>query len=373
MADETTASPRHDGAIAEVFQTVLPDVEFAVAETASDIALTIDRADLERVMAAARENDRLAFDFLRCVSGVDQISALESVYHLYSFKWGHSVAIKVRCTPDDPHIPTVSHIWQAANWLERETAELFGIVYDGHPDPRPLLTEEGLGYYILRKSHPLAPIEEWQEDFLKEIQEAQARMATAAGPAATAPIDERALKIQQAQQKAAIMKKAREEARARGLSGAEEKEAVTAALRAWEEEQAAAATAAPAAAAAPAAPASDTASKIKQAQAKAAVMKKARDEARMQGLSPEEEKAAVRAALDEYAKSQAAPPAAPAPVAAAAPAAAAPMDRAAKIALAQKKAAAIKNAREQARMQGLGPEEERKMVQEALQKVAEEG
>ena len=76
--------------------------------------------------------------------------------------------MKVRCPYEDPHVPTVSHLWHAANWHERETHEMFGIVFDGHPDLRPLLTEEGLGYYVLRKSHPLADIEEWQEDYLDD-------------------------------------------------------------------------------------------------------------------------------------------------------------------------------------------------------------
>ena len=61
-----------------------------------------------------------------------------------------------------------------AEWVteeQREAAELFGFIFDGHPDLRPLLTEEGLGYYILRKTHPLAEIEEWQEDYLKAAEE----------------------------------------------------------------------------------------------------------------------------------------------------------------------------------------------------------
>ena len=81
----------------------------------------------------------------------------------------------------DAHVPTVSHIWQTANWHERETREMYGIVFDGHPDLRPLLTEEGLGYYPLLKSHPLADIEDWQEDYLQAIEEAKTQMAAATG------------------------------------------------------------------------------------------------------------------------------------------------------------------------------------------------
>ncbi|MBI1885579.1 MAG: NADH-quinone oxidoreductase subunit C, partial [Chloroflexi bacterium] len=256
------------GSIADTFREVLPAVEFQAAQTAWDVALTVRREDLHRVMETAKSDERLAFDFLRSVSGVDHMDQMEVVYHLYSFKHGHSVAIKVPCPFDDARVPSVSHLWQTANWHERETAELFGIVFDGHPDPRPLLTEEGLGYYILRKSHPLAEIEEWQEDYLEAIEEARRQMAAAAGQEPV--VDERAAKIALAQAKAEVIKKARAEARAQGLAGEEEKAAVQAALKAFEEEQVA--KAAPPAAA-PAAPVDERAAKIALAQKKAEVIK----------------------------------------------------------------------------------------------------
>ena len=117
---------------------------------------------------------------------------------------------------------------------------MFGIVFDGHPDLRPLLTEEGLGYYILRKSHPLADIEDWQEDSLLAMEQARAQMAAAAAPggaAPAAPLDERAAKIALAQKKAVVIKKAREEARARGMSGEEERRFVAEALKKFSAEQ----------------------------------------------------------------------------------------------------------------------------------------
>jgi hypothetical protein len=111
-------------------------------------------------------------------------------------------------------------------------------------------------------------------------------------------MDERARKIEMAQKKAVVIKKAREDARAKGLSGDEEKAAVQAALKAFEEEMAGAVEAAPAPAAeAPPRPADDRAAKIALAQKKAAVIKKTREEARARGASPEEERLAVAEAL----------------------------------------------------------------------------
>ncbi len=289
------------GSIADLYREILPGVEFRAEQTAIDVALTVRRDDLVRVMQTAKEDPRLALDFLRSLSGVDHITHLEVVYHLYSYKLGHSVAIKVQCPYEDTHVPTLSHLWQTANWHERETHELFGIVFDGHPDLRPLLTEEGLGYYILRKSHPLAEIEDWQEDHLTAIETARTQMAVAPEGAAAPPMDERAAKVALAQKKAAFIKQVREEARAKGLSPEEEKAAVQAGLKRFEAEQA---TAAAPAAPAPAQPVDERAAKIALAQKKAAVIKQTRDDARAKGLSSEDERRAVAEALKALAEGE---------------------------------------------------------------------
>jgi NADH-quinone oxidoreductase subunit C len=291
-APETTVAELPPGTVFDLFQEALPGVQMTAAQTGLDVAVTVRREDLLHVMQTVRDDQRLAFDFLRSLSGVDYLDELEVAYHIYSYRHGHSAAIKSRCPPDDAHMPTVSHLWQTANWHEREAAELFGFVFDGHPDLRPLLTEEGLGYYPLRKTHPLAEIEEWQEDQLKTAEEAVVQAAAEAG----VPMDERARKIEMAQKKAVVIKKARDDARAKGLSGDEEKAAVQAAIKAFEEEMAAPAEAAPAAEAPPK-PADDRAAKIALAQKKAAVIKKTREEARAKGLSPEDERLAVAEAL----------------------------------------------------------------------------
>ncbi len=297
----TAVAAPEPGPIALLFQEALPDVQLEIGQSPIDETFTIRRDDFVRVMEAAKNDGQLAFDYLRCLSGVDYLTELETVYHFYSFKRRHGVAIKVRCPYEDPHVPTVNHLWHTASWHERETHELFGIVFDGHPDLRPLLTEEGLGYFIMRKSHPLAEIEEWQEDYLKTIAEAKTQMAAAAGEAP--PVDERAMKIQLAQKKAAVIKQVREDARSKGLSTEDEKAAVQAALKKFDEEQEAAA-AASAPAAAPAAPVDSRAAKIALAQQKAALITKTREEARAKGLSPEEERQAVAEALKSFAEEQ---------------------------------------------------------------------
>src|SRR3990172_3954090 len=232
-APDSTVAELPPGTVYDLFREALPGVQMTAAQTGLDVAVTVRREDLLRVMEAAKSDERLAFDFLRSLSGVDYLDELEIVYHLYSYRHDHSAAIKSRCPPDDAHMPTVSHIWETTNWHEREAAELFGFVFDGHPDLRPLLTEEGLGYYALRKTHPLAEIEEWQEDYLKAAEEAVVQAAAETG----GPMDERGRKIGMGQKKAGVIKKTREEARARGVSPEEERLAVAEALKALSEEK----------------------------------------------------------------------------------------------------------------------------------------
>jgi len=79
----------------------------------------------------------------------------ELVYILVSIRHRLRLRMKVRLHADDAHVETVTGIWPAANWLEREVWDLFGIAFDGHPDPRRLLMPEDWEGYPLRKDYPV--------------------------------------------------------------------------------------------------------------------------------------------------------------------------------------------------------------------------
>ena len=176
------------------------------------------------------------------------------------------------------------------------------------------------------------------------------------------------MKIQMAQQKGAVMKKARDKARAKGLSPEDEKAAVQAAIKKFEEEFMAAAGAAPAAA--PAKPVDDRAAKMQTGAGEGGVITKARAEARAKGVSPRKSGRSSRRRSRSSPSSRRHAAAAPRPrPRRAAPA---PMDRAAKVQLAQAKAAVITKAREEARAKGMSPRTSRKLVAEALKKFSEE-
>lgn len=101
-----------------------------------------------------RDDDRLAFDVLMCLSGIDYTGGkLGVVYHLYSMKWNHKIALKVEVPTDHPHVPSVEAIWKTANWHEREAYDMFGIVFDGHPDLRRILMPYDWEGHPLRKDY----------------------------------------------------------------------------------------------------------------------------------------------------------------------------------------------------------------------------
>ena len=163
---EAPVVPPPPGSVADLFAGVLPDVKFQATQGTLDVILTVDRGDVAPVLQAARDDPRLDFKYLRCLSGVDHMEGgLEVVYHLYSYTHKHNVTIKTRLPQDDPRVPSVTSIWKGADWHEREAAEMFGIFFEGHPNLVPLLLPEDItDHHPLRKDSPLAEIEEWQAE-----------------------------------------------------------------------------------------------------------------------------------------------------------------------------------------------------------------
>jgi len=110
------------------------------------------------VALALRDRDDLRFDALMEVTAVDvwpREPRFELVYTLLSTVHRHRMRLKVRLDGSEAHVATLSTIWPAANWLEREVWDLFGIVFDGHPDLRRLLMPEDWEGHPLRKDYPV--------------------------------------------------------------------------------------------------------------------------------------------------------------------------------------------------------------------------
>ena len=147
---------------AALIASLQQDVPGAQLDPASSLDLhTVIYASAEHVPALAlvlRDRADLRFDFLAELTAVDlhpREPRYEVVYVLVSLEHAHRLRMKVRLPNDDPHVATVSGIWPAANWLEREEWDLFGIAFDGHPDPRRLLMPEDWQGFPLRKDYPV--------------------------------------------------------------------------------------------------------------------------------------------------------------------------------------------------------------------------
>ena len=113
----------------------------------------VDAADWAELAAFLHGEPSLKMDWLQCLSGVDYVAEgkLCVVYDLWSFDHRHSLAVKVFCPRDNPHVPSVVRLWSAADWQEREAYDMFGIVFDGHPDLRRILcADDWEGFPLLK-------------------------------------------------------------------------------------------------------------------------------------------------------------------------------------------------------------------------------
>jgi NADH/F420H2 dehydrogenase subunit C len=116
------------------------------------LGLEVDPSNLVAVCRFLR--DQLGFDLLSCISGADMLDHLETVYHLRSLTRGQLLQLKVRLDHEKPEVDSVVSVWPTANWLERETYDLFGIRFAGHPDLRRMLLDDDFeGYPLLKSFH----------------------------------------------------------------------------------------------------------------------------------------------------------------------------------------------------------------------------
>ena len=118
--------------------------------------VTVTRERYREMAMFLRDEPELACDFCDFTGGVDVGDrGFEVVTHLYSTTHNHNVRIKVPLEREDPVCPTISDIFPTANWHERETSEMFGIGFQGHPQPVKLLLPEPFEGHPLRKDFPL--------------------------------------------------------------------------------------------------------------------------------------------------------------------------------------------------------------------------
>jgi NADH-quinone oxidoreductase subunit C len=121
----------------------------------------LDAEHLHVVAAACRDSDELGMDMLHLQFAVDYIEHIQVVYALYSVANDRKVMLKVDLPPESPAVASVTDLWIAATWYERETHDLFGVDFPGNDDLSPLLLYEGFEGFPGLKSFPFNEYEEW--------------------------------------------------------------------------------------------------------------------------------------------------------------------------------------------------------------------
>ncbi|WP_287878505.1 NADH-quinone oxidoreductase subunit C [Aquitalea sp.] len=153
-------------ALGSVVERVLGDKLVSSTLALDELTIVCKAADLTDVAAMLRDHAELSFEQLIDLCGMDYSAYRDepwdgprfaAVYHLLSLK--HNVRIRLRVFAEDDSFPllaSVNPIWNAANWFEREAFDLYGIVFEGHPDLRRILTDYGFVGHPFRKDFPLS-------------------------------------------------------------------------------------------------------------------------------------------------------------------------------------------------------------------------
>ncbi|WP_040159644.1 NADH-quinone oxidoreductase subunit C [Nigerium massiliense] len=149
-------------AVRDRLELVAPDGVAHVLFDRGELTFYVRRERLAEVMQALRDDAMLRFEFCASVSGVhypqETGSELHVVYHLHSYTHNRRLRVETACPDADPHVPSVVGIYPAADWHERETWDMFGVLFDGHPAlTRILMPDDWVGH-PQRKDYPLGGI-----------------------------------------------------------------------------------------------------------------------------------------------------------------------------------------------------------------------
>ena len=146
-----------------------PEAVLEAATARNEVTVAVARAAIEPVCRFLRDELDLGFDYLSDLTAVDRLGLrepgprFEVVYHLYSMVRRTRLRLKVRAADGEP-VPSVTPVWEGANWFEREVFDLFGIPFAGHPDLRRILMPEDWVGHPLRKDFPVETSPRWWEE-----------------------------------------------------------------------------------------------------------------------------------------------------------------------------------------------------------------
>ena len=121
------------------------------------LSISVRKEEIQNILLFLRDDTELRFNFLTTLCGMHypEKQQLGVVYHLHSFVNNHRIRIKTFTDINDPKIPTATAVWPAANWMEREAYDFFGILFGDHPNLVRILNVEDMVGFPMRKDFPL--------------------------------------------------------------------------------------------------------------------------------------------------------------------------------------------------------------------------
>jgi len=144
--------------IAEKIKERFPDEFVEAREHRGQLAVMVKKGRIVEICRFLHDDQDLAFNHITDVTAVDYPNdeeRFEVVYHFYSIPKNQRIRLKARVREEDCAIDSVSGIWQGANFMERETYDLMGIRFNGHPDLRRILLTDDFDGHPLRKDYPV--------------------------------------------------------------------------------------------------------------------------------------------------------------------------------------------------------------------------
>ena len=129
----------------------------SVGDAFNEVTVQVPRESIEDVcqLLKAQAGFDMLVDLCGADNGPEEDPRFVVNYHLFGTQHHDRLRLQVLLSEDDPHVTTVSHIWSTANWHERETWDLMGVIFDGHPDLRRILLPSDFDGHALRKDYPL--------------------------------------------------------------------------------------------------------------------------------------------------------------------------------------------------------------------------
>lgn len=142
----------------KAIQDQFADKVTVVGEPYGLLTLETTRENIIEILSFLKNSPVLQFIYLTDITGIhypEQEKPMGIIYHLHSLVNNIRVRLKVFLADGDVHIPTATTLWEGANWMERETYDFFGILFDGHPDLRRILNVDDMTAFPMRREFPL--------------------------------------------------------------------------------------------------------------------------------------------------------------------------------------------------------------------------